>query len=56
MKVGGLELGTSFYIAPIVAAIIYVDIDAPNRREIYESFESMLVEMKVIVCARDPRF
>lgn len=36
--------------------IRYADTDSPNLGEIYETFDSMLGEMKRIINAKDPSF
>jgi len=36
--------------------IRYADTDSPNLGEIYETFDSMLGEIKKIICDKDPSF
>lgn len=44
------------FISPVFEVIRYADTDSPNLGEIYETFDSMLGEMKRIINAKDPSF
>ncbi|KAH9293455.1 hypothetical protein KI387_041340, partial [Taxus chinensis] len=42
------------FISPVVGVIRYVDTDSPSLGEIYETFDSMLGQMKQAIHSRDP--
>lgn len=44
------------FISPVFEVIRYADTDSPNLGEIYETFDSMLGEIKKIICDKDPSF
>ena len=41
------------FISPIISVIRYSNTDAPNLGEIYETFDSMLGDMKRVICEKD---
>jgi hypothetical protein len=53
--IGGIDCSYLVsFLHPIVEVIHYIDIDSPSLGEIYETFDSMLGQVKATICEKEP--